>query len=119
MPTQRQRSDPRVSHPLPYAPRPTSRWTPYQKVLLVLCCLDYAILGILTADLLYVIPGERYLIGQGNLVGRLGFVLAPASLPILIASFVAESRILVALASGLILLSIVWTIRYFVLLSYL
>jgi hypothetical protein len=94
-------------------------WTRFQLAVAVICAVDYLLLGPLTFSLLYTIPGERYLLPADSDLDSLGLVAAPAAPIILIASCFTQKPAIIVTAAGLVVLAIIWTVRAFVLLSYL
>lgn len=104
---------------LSYARRVTKRWSRFQLTIAVVCGIAWLFLSISTAEVLYAIPGERYLFGEPTDIGDLGLISALGSPIILMLSAFTRSRAVIAAAAGLVVLAIIWAIRVIVLLSYL
>ena len=104
---------------LRYARKVERAWTRLQLSVAVACGVALLFLGLSTAELLYTIPGERYLFGQRTDTFHPGLAAAIASPVILALSFLARKSEIVLAAACLVVLAIVWTVRFFVLLSYL
>lgn len=104
---------------LPYARKVQRPWTRFQLSMVVVCAVALVFVGVSTIELLYQVPGERYLFGQPSDFGYLGLIAAIASPIILVLSFFARKPEVITAAACLVVLAIIWTVRAFVLLSYL
>lgn len=104
---------------LRYARKVERRWTRFQLSIAVACGVALLLLGLSTAELLYTIPGERYLFGQRTDTFHPGLAAAIVSPIILVLSFFAQKSGIIAAAAVLFVLAIVWTVRLIVLLSHL
>jgi hypothetical protein len=104
---------------LPYARKVERPWTRFQLSMAVACGIALLFLGLSTAELLYTIPGERYLFGERTDTFHPGLAAAVVSPIILVLSFFTRRLEVVIAAGCLVVLAIIWSVRLLVLLSYL
>ncbi|MBK9118150.1 MAG: hypothetical protein IPM18_00865 [Phycisphaerales bacterium] len=102
---------------LRYASRAERLWTPFQASVTLVCAAAWLLLGLSTADMLYRIPGKRYLFGAT--MDMLGMAAALASPVILGGSLFTRERAIITAAASLVVLAVIWTVRCVILLTYL